>query len=198
MKGTNDTATDLTQGYDWSTMNANKSLLVDMGGANGHASVAIARANSNIQCIVQEIPDVLARAKYEAPDDVAGRVRFEAHNFFQPQPTVAQAYFFRQIFHNWGDEQSIQILRALIPALRHGAKVIINDFIVPPPGILPPMIEKRVRHMDLIMMSLFSAREREKEDWEMLFRKADSRFQDIRLWKPQNSQLGFIEATWRG
>ena len=197
-KGFNLDTTALTRGYDWSSINAEKGTLVDMGGANGHAAVAIARANSGMHCVVQEIPEVVAKAKYQVPNDVADRVSFVAHDFFQPQPTIAQAYLFRQIFHNWEDSHCVRMLRALIPALKPGAKVIANDLIVPSPGVMPPMQERAVRSMDMIMMSLFNSREREKKDWEALFAEADSRFQDVKVWQPAGSQLGLIEATWSG
>lgn len=195
-KGFNHDTTSITQGYDWSGINAESGVLVDVGGAGGHAAVAVARANPNIRCVVQEIPEVIAKAKYSAPQDVADRVSFAAHDFFQPQPVAAQAYLFRQIFHNWGDAKCIEILRALIPALKPGAKIIVNDLILPPPGELPPMQERAVRVMDMTMMSLFNSREREKKAWEELFAEADSRYQNVRVWKPEGSQLGLIEATW--
>lgn len=195
-KGLNHDTTALTSGYDWSAINARGGTLVDLGGATGHVAVAVARANPGMHCIVQEIPEVVAKAKYEVPTDLTDRVTFASHDFFRPQPTSADAYLFRQIFHNWGDKHCISMLRALIPALKPGAKIIINDHVLPPPGVLPPVAERGVRAMDMIMMSLFNARERSKEDFEQLFAEADARFQQIKVWKPEGSQLGLAEATW--
>lgn len=50
--------------------------------------------------------------------------------------------------------------------------------------------------MDIIMLSLFNLREREKEDWEMLFREADLRFGTVKIWVPEGAILAIIEATW--
>lgn len=50
----------------------------------------------------------------------------------------------------------------------------------------------------MIMLSLFNARERERADWEGLFREADSRFQDVRIWVPEGATLAIIEAVWAG
>ena len=52
--------------------------------------------------------------------------------------------------------------------------------------------------MDLIVMSLFNAREREVRDWEKLFEMADSRFTDVKVWVPEGSSLCLLEATWSG
>ncbi|KAI9728204.1 MAG: hypothetical protein M1828_004665 [Chrysothrix sp. TS-e1954] len=197
-KGFNHDLTALTNGYDWSSISAQQGLVVDLGGAYGEAAVALTRKYPGLQCMVQEIPEIVAKAKHQAPQDVSERVSFVAHDFFEPQETVARAYLFRQIFHNWSDDDCIKILRALVPALTPGAKVIVNDSILPPPGTIPAMQERAIRSIDMIMISLFNSREREKADWQDLFKSADSRFQHVTMWKPQGSQLGLIEATWGG
>ena len=52
------------------------------------------------------------------------------------------------------------------------------------------------RFFDLVMLSFFNSREREKADWESLFRDADERFQEIKIWVPEGSSFDIIEATW--
>jgi hypothetical protein len=54
-----------------------------------------------------------------------------------------------------------------------------------------------LRYLDLVMLSLFNSREREKADWENLFREADERFAEIKIWTPERSSFAIIEATWR-
>lgn len=48
----------------------------------------------------------------------------------------------------------------------------------------------------MLMLSLFNAREREEGDWKGLFREADKRFQNIKIWTPPGSALSIVEATW--
>ncbi|KAI9727461.1 MAG: hypothetical protein M1828_006403 [Chrysothrix sp. TS-e1954] len=189
--------TEVVNGYDWLPIDAHKGLIVDLGGSRGTLAMALTREYSGLRCTVQDLPNALVNAQDQVPRDVADRVSFVPHNFFDEQRTTADAYLFRQVLHNWSDEDSVQILRALIPALRPGAKIIVNDTIVPPPGVLPPMQERAIRSMDMIMMSVFNSRERETGDWEQLFKSADSRFGDVKCWMPENSQLGLIEATWK-
>ena len=50
--------------------------------------------------------------------------------------------------------------------------------------------------MDMIMLTLFNAREREKADWHSLFRQADSRFTNVKIWMPEGATLAIIEAVW--
>lgn len=48
----------------------------------------------------------------------------------------------------------------------------------------------------MTMLSFFNSREREKTDWEDLFREADARFGNVQVWTPEGSSLAIIEATW--
>ena len=135
----------LINGYDWSSVGGGKGTVVDLGGSTGHTSMAIAKAVSGIHFIVQELPDIVENLKGEVPADLADRVEFMAHDFFEPQPVEADVYFFRQIFHNWPDPSCVKILRALIPALKPGAKVVANDHLVPPPGTMSILQERAIR-----------------------------------------------------
>ena len=54
------------------------------------------------------------------------------------------------------------------------------------------------RGMDMIMLTLFNARERDRADWEHIFHEADPRFQDVGIWVPEGATLAIIEAVWSG
>lgn len=59
------------------------------------------------------------------------------HDFFTEQPVKnADVYFFRCTLHNWADNFVIKALRALIPALKPGARVVIQDHGRAPPGTI--------------------------------------------------------------
>lgn len=197
-KGMTHDVSSLTSGYDWTNVDAHSGSVVDLGGADGNASIAIARKYPRLHFTVQELPWVVEAAKDKLPADVKSRVDIVAHNFFEPQPVSADVYLIRQILHNWSDAHCIKILEALVPALKPGNKILINDLVVPPPNVLPQFQERHIRAMDMIMLSLFNSRERERADWISLFNRADSRFSNIKIWKPDNSPLGLIESTWSG
>lgn len=92
---------------------------------------------------------MIAAAENDAPADLASRVKFMEHDFFTEQPVQgADVYLFRWIFHNWSDKYSIKILRNLIPALKPGAKVVINDNVLPQPGVLSRWQEERLRYVN--------------------------------------------------
>jgi hypothetical protein len=52
---------------------------------------------------------------------------------------------FRWVLHNWPDVHVQRILRALIPALKPGAKIIIFDEIMPPAGTMSLSVERYQR-----------------------------------------------------
>ena len=69
-----------------------------------------------------------------------------AHDFFTEQPVKdADVYFFKWIFHDWSDKYSIKILRSLIPALKKGSKIILNEYVIPQPGEVSLLKEREIR-----------------------------------------------------
>jgi hypothetical protein len=72
------------------------------------------------------------------------------HDFFTPQPVKdADIYLYRWIFHNWDDEKSISILRNLIPALKKGAMILVNDGCLPVSGTGRRNDEQLARYVGL-------------------------------------------------
>ena len=56
-------------------------------------------------------------------------------------------YLFRAVHYDWPEAYCVKFLRNLIPALRHGAKIIIKDSLVPEPGTLGLLAERNVRYV---------------------------------------------------
>lgn len=129
--------------YDWGSLGS--ATVVDVGGAQGHIAIELAKHFGNLNLVVQDMESVVSGAK--VPEEFTGRVRFEAHDFFQPQDIVADVYFLRCILHNWSDKYAVRILQALIPALKHGTRVIIMDPCMKERGVLPLWKEKIARYV---------------------------------------------------
>lgn len=55
-----------------------------------------------------------------------------------------------------------------------------------------------VREMDLIMLTLCNAYEREEQDWKRLFQEADPRFHVRTMSVPKGATEGIIEVIWEG
>lgn len=119
---------------------------VDLGGSSGATGLALLQGLPSLHCIVQDRFNVTEMAKLTVSGDLAQRVTFMTHNFFDLQPVRgADVYHFRWVFHNWSDKYCVRILRALIPALKAGARVIISDFTIPPKDAVSLYHERQVR-----------------------------------------------------
>ncbi|MCJ1311317.1 hypothetical protein MMC25_004988 [Agyrium rufum] len=176
-----------------------EATMVDVGGSHGLVSIAIAQNFPALRCIVQDRPEVVAEGKAKLPPELQDRISFMEHDFFHTQPVVgADVYFLRWVLHDWPDKYAIRILRALIPALKPGARVLLNEFVLPEPNAMSPFQERFLRTMDLSMLEFHNAQERGKDDWATLFREADPRFSFSGITQPETSKLGLVEAVWRG
>lgn len=132
--------------------------LVDIGGSHGFVCVALAEKYPAMKFVVQELPQTIA----SAPPPASPHITYQVHDFFTDQPVRgADIYFFRWIFRNYSDKHALKILRALIPALKKGAKVVINDNCFKGPGEDGERDVKVNRSVDLVMLTLLNARERE-------------------------------------
>ncbi|KAI1809228.1 S-adenosyl-L-methionine-dependent methyltransferase [Poronia punctata] len=186
----------LTDTYDWPAL-GDEAQVVDVGGGNGHVAIALARRFSNLTVTVQDVEGVIERCS--VPEDVQGRIHFGVHDFFTPQPLHgADVYFFRLVFHNWSDKYCGKIIRGLIPALKPGARVLIQDMVMPVPGTVPLWREKELRATDMMVASVFNAQERTVDDFKTLFERIDKSFELGNVIEPEGSDLGIVEFVWKG
>ena len=137
-------AVHLVTEYPWGDIGVG--TVVDIGGSHGSISIAIARQFPSITCIVQDRPGVVADARAKLPQELTNRVIFMEHDFFGEQPVkAADVYFLRWVLHDWSNKYSIKILRSLIPALKRGAKILVNEQILPEPGEVSLYQERMLR-----------------------------------------------------
>lgn len=165
--------------------------MVDVGGSRGTVAYALARAFPNPKFVVQDLPEIVSKAQDQGgvETEVATRVSFMPHDFFTTQPVKnAEAYFLRLILHNYSDKYAVEILRQLMPAMKKGpggSKLLIADQVMQPmrgssswdsssdgsTGV-SARDESTMRFLDLQMLIMLNAKEREMVDWEALFRRA--------------------------
>ncbi|KAL2112235.1 hypothetical protein VUR80DRAFT_8190 [Thermomyces stellatus] len=113
--------------YGWSE--AGNLSVVDLGGSAGHDAFALAKKNSNLKITVCDLPEVQSVFDKSVPGDLKSRVSFLAHDFFKPMPVQADLYLIKLILHDWPDKECVEILRALRPALKPGARVLFIDYV---------------------------------------------------------------------
>lgn len=136
--------TEVPRLYDWAGLG--DVLIADIGGSKGHVAIELAKSFQNVKLLVQDMELVVKDAESGVPDHLKGRIEFKAHELFDPQVIQADIYFFRMIFHNWADKYALKILKAQIPALRPGVKILIQDAVMPDPGQIPLWRERHIRY----------------------------------------------------
>ncbi|CAO1605806.1 hypothetical protein XANCAGTX0491_009312 [Xanthoria calcicola] len=123
-------------------------VIVDIGGSYGGISIALAQKHPSVRCVVQDKSDVVRIGRDRQPHDLRSRVSFMEHDFFSTQPIKgAEVYLLRWILHDWSDKYAAHILRALIPALKKSAKVVLYEMIVPDPGEASLYQERGIRQV---------------------------------------------------
>ncbi|KAI9718812.1 MAG: hypothetical protein M1828_006574 [Chrysothrix sp. TS-e1954] len=170
-------------------------VVVDIGGSHGKASIAIAEQYPDVQCIVQDRPDVVIEGRKLLSSSGKKSISFLEHDFFAQQPVVgASVYFLRQILHDWSDTYATQIIRAVVPAMRQGSKLLIMEQLLPEAGTVEPYQARRARSYDLAMMAMANGKERDIEDWTKLLRATDKRLSITSVTSPVTSAMALIEA----
>ena len=130
--------------YDWASLGDVK--IVNVGGAMGQAAVELAKNFPNLAVVVQDSAAMMGDGSF-VPAELKERISFQAHELFEPQNLTAPVYFFRMVFRNVGDIFAEQILKAQIPALEPGAKILIQDVVMPEQDAVPLWKERTQRYV---------------------------------------------------
>ena len=118
----------LVRGFDWASLDHPGTTFVDVGGGQGTVPRALATATRHMDFIVQDLEGTIEDGRKILPKEMEGRITFMRHDFFAEQPVKgADVYFMRWILHDWSDKYCIVILRALVPALKDGARVVLYE-----------------------------------------------------------------------
>jgi hypothetical protein len=134
----------LVENFDFGSIG--RGTIVDVGGSHGQVSIAIAQKFPDVSCIVQDLPGTISGLEEHIPKELKDRIQGMAHDFLTPQPVKdADIYLLRWILHDWSDKYCIRILQSLIPGLKRGSKVLVNDICIPEPGQLGVRTDRALR-----------------------------------------------------
>ena len=142
--------------YDFSPFR----IIADIGGGRGHLLRAILDAAPNARGVLFDLPQVVAQA-----DTPSERLSIRGGDFFRDTLPSCDAYLVMEVIHDWADEPSVAILRAIRKAAPAGAKLLVIEQLVPSdPG---PHWSKM---LDVHMLTLLGGRQRTKSEYESLLR----------------------------
>lgn len=165
LEGIEEDGTEDVKAFPWDTLGEGAKIVDVAGGSmytpaltcsvanwslkGGHISCAIATAYPNLEVIVQDLPQVISESQAklaQSHPELKGRVTYMAHDMFSEQPVKdADAYYFHKVIHDWPKAECVKILRNLLPAMKPGARVLVSDYVLPPPGESTKIQDKLLR-----------------------------------------------------
>ncbi|RDX95416.1 putative O-methyltransferase 3, partial [Mucuna pruriens] len=141
--------------------------LADVGGGTGTMAKAIAKSFPQIQCIVLDLPHVVAGLQGSE------NLKYVGGDMFEVIPS-ADAILLKSILHDWNDEECLNILKKCKEAItREGkkGKVIIIDMVMDDERRDDESVETQL-FFDMLMMVLVTGKERSKKEWVKLISSA--------------------------
>jgi len=142
-------------------------LLVDLGGATGHLSIAACRAYPFLRASVFDLPQVEPFAlEYIAQSAYADRVDFVSGDFFTDDLPRADLFVLGRILHDWDDPKIDTLLRKILFALPRGGALLVTETLVDDDRSGPIYTLMQ----DLNMLVCTDGRERTEAEYSALLR----------------------------
>jgi hypothetical protein len=152
--------------YNFSDFNT----IADIGGGNGHLLRAVLGATPNVGGVLFDLPHVIEQASAIASD----RLKFQAGHFFEDPLPVCDAYLMMQILHDWSDQESDRILKAIRRSAPPHAKLLLAEFLIPEDSK-----PSWTLFVDLIMLGELTGKERTKVEFGELLGGAGFRLDRV-------------------
>jgi O-methyltransferase domain/Dimerisation domain len=164
--------------------------LVDVGGGFGSLLALILKKNAGLNGVLFDLPSVIERARKDrhlTAAGIAGRCSFAGGDMFESVPKGCDAYVMKYILHNWDDEHCVQLLTNCREAMNPGGRILVADSVVP-----PAETPDWGKLLDIQMMVVVPGKERTKEEFAALFKRAGLRLTRI---IPTNCPLSLVEGV---
>ncbi|KJZ74416.1 hypothetical protein HIM_06226 [Hirsutella minnesotensis 3608] len=187
--------------YPWAEVREG-SLIVDVGGGIGGATLPIVNQFKSLQLKIQDLAENSSRfsefLEAQYPDVAAsGRASFQEQDFFEKnQQPGADVYFMRHIILNWPDAQAVTLLGNIAEAMSSSSKLLIcehvalpsrrqgggqDDTYVAPEPLLPNWGAGFTSRLDLQVLASINARRRIEADYAALATRAGLEL--VRVWR---------------
>jgi hypothetical protein len=156
--------------------------IADIGGGRGHLLQAVLAANPAAKGVLFDLPNVIQDAAGAASD----RLKLHAGDFFKDPLPAADATIVMEVIHDWADEESLAILKAIRRTAKPGAALLVVEQLVPnDPG---PHWSKM---LDVHMLTLVGGLQRTREEYDALLRQAGFELASVH---PTRSDVSILEA----
>ncbi|KAJ5247306.1 Plant methyltransferase dimerization [Penicillium chermesinum] len=166
-------------------------LIVDIGAGRGHDLMGFKTRfpHATGRLILEDLSRVIEEVN--GPELETFEIETVVHDFFaEAQPiSGARVYYFKNVLHDWSDEQAAIIFKNLKPAMKRGfSKIIMEEYILPDTNArsLPCMT-------DLSVMMFCAGLERTRQRWTELLESVG--LQVVKFWMREGDELGVVEAA---
>jgi hypothetical protein len=167
-------------------------MLVDIGGSVGHNLDEFRRKFPNApgRLVLEDLAVVLSQIK-----ELHGRIERVTYDFMTEQPVQgtlvrrtlqcllhatetlrsrlidclgggqgARAYYMHSVLHDWPDDECVKIVERVKAAMSPGySRLLVNEQVIPATGA-----HWEATYVDIVMMCLFSSKERTEAQWRYL------------------------------
>ncbi|KAL7105819.1 hypothetical protein ACP275_07G069600 [Erythranthe tilingii] len=140
------------------------SCLVDVGGGSGSSLATIVSKYPSIRGVNFDLPHIIETAPtYNGIEHIGGDMFVEVPK--------GDAILLKFILHNWGDEKCGNLLNNCYKSLPNNGKLIVMDYILPNTH-QDDIHAKYASQMNLMMSCFLEGKERTKEEFEGMAKKA--------------------------
>lgn len=174
---------EMVAAYDWPTTGH----VVDVGGGTGTLLTDVLTRRPGLTGTHFDVPQTIAAAgDVVRASGTADRCTLMSGDFFDAVPAGGDLYLLSQIIHDWPDDEAVRILTAVREAMGDGARVLLLEGVMPEGDAPGPLAT-----LDLHMLAMFGAGERDRGQWEALLGRAGLRLDRIRT----GPYVSWVEAV---
>lgn len=142
------------------------SVIGDIGGGRGHLLRAVLDAAPVARGILFDLPQVVREVS------PAGRLTLHGGDFFTDELPACDVYLVMEVIHDWDDQDTLTIFRAIRRAAAPGARLLLIEWILTDePG---PQWTKTI---DVHMLVVAGGRQRSITEFSNLFDRSGFRFE---------------------
>lgn len=117
----------ITKAYDFSRFD----ILVDIGGGYGELLTQLLSLTNHQRGILFDKPYVIKQAKeLNEKHNFKDRLEYIEGSFFDHIPSQGDAYFLKNILHDWNDAQALQILQKCYDCIPNHSKLFILEDVI--------------------------------------------------------------------
>ncbi|WP_233865880.1 methyltransferase [Streptomyces sp. ST2-7A] len=164
-------ASEVLAAFDWSRARH----VVDVGGGDGSLLCALLTSHPHLRGTVVDQEEAVAEARRGLHQTGLGdRADTVAGSFFDPLPGGADVYLLSLVLHDWNDDAAVAILRRCAEAAGRTGSILVIESVSGADDI-------RHTGMDLRMLCVYGARERDAKEFSALAERAGLRVDAVRL-----------------